>query len=113
MTVDEMLAALRAEMHDLAQGRLPVVVTYKRAAFELSVGLTKLRAMIKAGHIQTCELMDRRGIPSSEIYRIAGAKTAVRPPPRGGGRRAAPKYDAKAEAEKLTAALKADRKKRR
>jgi hypothetical protein len=107
----ELLSLLRAEIQELKTHRMPTVLTYKAAAFELSVSLTVLKSMVRSGEIQTCARQGRKGIPASEILRIAQPKIAAAPR-RAGGRKAQPKYDAKAEAEKIRASIKADRKRR-
>lgn len=58
--------ALRAD-----PGRLPTVLTKKRAAAELSISLSKLKGLIRAGEILVCEVGGTTGVPASEVRRIA------------------------------------------
>lgn len=107
-TLEQKLDAIFASLESLKAKEdrpLPSVLTFKRAAFELSIGLTKLKSLVRAGKIATCEVGDRKGIPSSEILRIARPQGASAPM-RSGGRKAQPKYDVNAELAKLDAATK-------
>lgn len=111
--IEEFLAALRADLHELSSLRLPLAVTKKRAAFELSVSPRKLDAMISAGQIQTCLVGKTKMVPRDELLRIVGTKKSAVPAPRTSGRKArAPKVDARSEAEKARAMLKAAQKRR-
>ncbi|QQR47795.1 hypothetical protein JKA73_17830 [Myxococcus xanthus] len=65
---------------------LPTVLTKKRAAEELSVSLSKLKAMIRSGEILVCEVGSTTGVPSSEIRRIAAARSSVKAPRPSGAR---------------------------
>lgn len=84
---------------------LPTVLTKRRAATELSVSPSKLKAMIRKGQIMTCEVGDSTGIPSSEVLRIASAQG--RPKPERPARTPRPPRVPKGptEAEKIRAAL--------
>lgn len=89
-------------------GPLPHVLTMERAAEELSIGLTKLKGLVRSGELLACTVGLRKMIPSSEVRRLA----TPAPVKRHQRRTAAPiAYDAKAEAEKGRALLKAKRKK--
>lgn len=63
----------------LVDGKLPQAMKYSRAAFELGVGLTELKEMIRIGLIQTVVYAPGKHpkIPLSEIKRL----TTVKPLP--------------------------------
>jgi excisionase family DNA binding protein len=112
--VEEQLAELNREVRKLVErleigtSSLPQLLTYQRAAHELSVSLTKVRRLIKAGVLPTIKLGGRKYIPSREIERIARSASTqnVSRLRTSGGRPKAKRYDAKEEAAKLRAKLK-------
>jgi hypothetical protein len=63
----EQMRVLLARTHK----ELPLTLTPKGAARELSVSLTVLKGMIRSGEIQTVPVKGRRMVPSSELIRIA------------------------------------------
>lgn len=84
---------------------LPHVLNRKEAARELSISLSRLKAMIRDGEIsQTLPLGKVRGIPRSEILRLA---TPAQPTKRakGGPRRVKPAGDVRSEAEEFRRSL--------
>lgn len=98
------LRALRGMVERLAHRGTPLEVplTRREAAEALRIKVRTLKTWIAKGRIQTCE--DRRAIPRSEVERLAGPKPESEPKFRGVERR--PKAAAKADAEKIRAALK-------
>lgn len=70
---EELLEMLRREFRDA--NSKPLVLTKRRAAQELSVGLTKLEQLIKGGLIIPVKIGAAKMIPMSEILRLATPKT--------------------------------------
>jgi hypothetical protein len=111
--LDELLKELRDEVRELRKKMsmpLPRVLTQSMAAEQLSISVSKLKGMIRAGGIATCTVGDRKMIPLTEIERIArpskdGATEAPPPPRTSGGRKKASTYDAAAEAAAIRASL--------
>lgn len=86
--LDELLNEIRGLKREAG---LPTVLTKRRAAKELSIGLTKLEQLIAGGQIATCDVGDRKMVPASEIARLAtpkalSPKSRPSPPKRGPGR---------------------------
>lgn len=107
------IAKLNEKVDRLQSSRLPAMLTFEEAAREMSVGLTVLKRMVKDGAIVVIDgVGERRRIPSTEILRFVQSAHSMKPNPKSGGRKAQSKYDAKAEAEKIRASIKADRKRR-
>lgn len=77
------LRELRKQMEGVVKfaelSRLPQAMPYKRAAFELGIGLTELKEMVRLGMIGTVTYADgkRPKIPVEEIRRL----TTLRPEP--------------------------------
>jgi excisionase family DNA binding protein len=85
--MDEMLGRFEAYLEDLRrrleriEARLqpePTCLVYPEAAKRLGVGLTKLKAMIRAGEIRTARVGRVPMVPVSEIHR-ASTPEAERP----------------------------------
>lgn len=53
------------------EGPLPQVLSMERAAKELSIGITKLKRLVRDGVVLTCTVGLRRMIPSSEVRKLA------------------------------------------
>lgn len=71
-----MLEVLLAEIRSIrSEQRLPTVLSKKLAARELSISVSKLKALIRAGDILTCKIGRTTGVPSSEIVRLAATVT--------------------------------------
>jgi excisionase family DNA binding protein len=106
--VELLLESLRKDVMELKElfgrrGDLPHVLTPKLAARELSISVWTVREMMKAGELATCKVGKHKGIPRSEIERLAtppGPK--VRPTT---GRPKGQPYDAKEEAARARAAI--------
>lgn len=89
-TLDEMsrelraeFKALRAEVQELRETMvLPGVMTNKRAAKALSIGLTTLKLMIRRGQISTVAIGNRQMVPASEVRRVSTPKLKVKPGPK-------------------------------
>jgi len=71
--LEELLVELRAVKNSAA---LPTVLTKRRAALELSVSLSKLKGLIRAGEIMVCEVGSTTMVPASEIRRLAQSARA-------------------------------------
>lgn len=104
-------------------GELPTLLTFRQAARELSYSLTKVKAMVKAGLIQTVK-PDPDGhprIPKTEVTRLASVAGDKPSRKRDGSRQTVRERrhtrsvgaDAKTEAEQLRAKVRAKRKKPR
>jgi len=74
-SVERELQSIRAEMRRIT-GALPLLLTFKQAARELSVSLSKVKQMVRAGIIQTVRLEPNGHprIPVAEVTRIAASK---------------------------------------
>jgi excisionase family DNA binding protein len=99
------IAKLNEKVDRLQGGRMPAMLTFEEAAREMSIGLTVLKRMVKDGAILVIDgVGERRRIPSEEILRFvrsaSRATTAQKP---ASGRKAQPRFDAKAEAAKIRA----------
>lgn len=105
MSLEELAPVLKAVVRELRESdRLPVMLTYRMAAHELSCGLTKLHVLIRQGKIRTRMVGGQPMVPASEVLKFA--KLEDRPPRQKKG---AP-YSLEAELAKVDAHL---RKKRR
>lgn len=99
-----LLEEIRA-LRDL-QG-LPTILTKKRAARELGVSLSKLKALIRTGEIAICGVGRTSMVPASEVRRIAAsARREAAPPARPARARKAKHAGAAEEASAVRAALK-------
>lgn len=89
-SVEQQLGELRAEVREMiaemrawrpAPPGLPMVLSVKSAAVHLSRSVSHVREMIRAGAIATVDLSSgggkkgKKGIPRSEIERLAKATT--------------------------------------
>lgn len=104
-TLDQIAAQLKVRY-----APLPLMLSREEAAFQLSIGLTTLKGLMRDGFIVGCQVGGRTMIPLAEIERIAagglatqGAKPAKQPPPN----------NTKAEAKKVLEALRRSRKKKK
>lgn len=111
--VEKLLEELRDELRQLrekVESPLPRMLTYERAAQELSVSVTKVKQLVRAGALATCEVGKRKHVPRIEIERIersASFAATPRSAPRPARARAERRpYNAKEEAAKARAALK-------
>lgn len=105
--VELLLAQLRDEVRQLrekVEAPLPRMLTYERAAHELSVSMSKLKQLVRAGALATCEVGKRKYIPLIEIERIERSATfsgkSARPPRSPAGKKP---YNAAEEAAKARA----------
>lgn len=73
------MQSIRAEMRRIT-GALPLLLTFKQAARELSVSLSKVKQMVRAGILQTVRLEPNGHprIPVAEVTRVAAAATSRR-----------------------------------
>lgn len=99
----EVLRALGRLEERASPESLPMVLTPKRAAEELSIGLTTLQEMIARRELLTVKVRGRHMIPTREIIRISTPKEthAKTPAPKGHSK----KVDVRTEAEKVLSAL--------
>jgi excisionase family DNA binding protein len=115
MNVEKVLINLLKEVRELkklqakSSGPLPQVLTYKQAAEQLSVGMTKLKAMVKRLEIRPCDVGKRKMIPLTEVQRMSQPAPVKESSPRARKRRSPDRYDPKAEAAKIRAGLKSKR----
>ncbi len=120
MDIEEEVRAMRLEITrllDRVDRPLPLVLTKKRAAKELSIGITKLKGLISAGLITTI-MMDRVSMISTrEVRRVATDGTHPAKAPRGKApprpRKASKTSTAAEEVERARELLAARRKQRR
>lgn len=79
--IEAMFSALRAEIHAL--GNQPQTVTLKAAAGRLSIGLTKLRALVREGQLLTTRIGRTPMISVAELdaYVVRNTHQAHRPAP--------------------------------
>ena len=76
--VEQVLAEVRAlRLAVEGQRSLPSVLTMKRAAEELSISMTQLRALVKSSVVLTVTVGVRRMVPASEIRRLATPSVTV------------------------------------
>jgi hypothetical protein len=66
----ELLKQLEQLPRQVSTTALPSALTKKHAARELSIGITKLKAMVRSGAIATCDVGGKQQIPRSEILRL-------------------------------------------
>jgi hypothetical protein len=78
-SLEQVIRELYVEVQSLraqVASPLPVVLTRKRAAEELSISESKLKGMIRNGDIRACSVGGKPGIPSAEVRRIAATAKA-------------------------------------
>lgn len=77
---------LRADVRTLKQPtEPPLIFDLKLAAHHMSKSVSQVKALIRAGQLATCWVGKRRGVPRSEIERLARS-AAVEAKPKGPGR---------------------------
>ena len=102
--MEELICSI-AERLERVDRPLPHILNRREAARELSISLTVLKGMIRRGEIaESQELGSRRGIPRSEILRLATPTQPKKKPPSGRPPPRAP--DARSEAERIRALTK-------
>lgn len=116
---ESVVEVVRAFLEKLeAERRTELLLTQGEAARRMSVSLSKLRALIRAGHIQTVRLggTGRPMVSTEELQRAIREHTESRPKPRAPvelkrkrGRHQP--YDAKAEAKQGREWLRKERRK--
>lgn len=99
----ELLVELRAS--GLGHGGLPSVLSKRRAARELDISLSKLKALIRDGALMVCEVGSATMVPASEVRRIADSARRVAVAP-GRPVRKVKRSGATEEARAVRAALK-------
>jgi hypothetical protein len=76
----QLVEDLLKEVRELRGGTgLPSVLTKQRAARELSISLSKLKGLIRAGDIAVCDVGKTTMVPASEVLRLAKAMRRVAP----------------------------------
>lgn len=73
LEIGDLLAQLRGVMKELKDvvKPVPMVLSYERAAQELSISVPTLKRMVRRGEITPVPVAKRMGIPRPEIERIA------------------------------------------
>lgn len=72
VNMETVLRDLLAEVREARTwAALPTVLTKRRAARELSISLSKLKALIRDGELSVCEVGRSTMVPASEVLRIA------------------------------------------
>lgn len=78
------MQSIRAEMRRLT-GELPLLLTFKQVARELSVSITKVKQMVRAGVLQTVRLEPKGHprVPAAEVTRLASKGSDLKRPRAG------------------------------
>ena len=100
--MEQLLAELRVLV---AGAALPQALDYERAARELSISVSQLRKLIRAGDVAIVMIGKRPKVPASEVRRLCSVKplpTVPRATSKQYGREG---YDTKSEAAKARASL--------
>lgn len=69
--VEDLLVQLRAELAERGSKPLPTLLKLEDAARELSVGMTKMRELVKRGVVLATREVGGWRVPRSEIERLA------------------------------------------
>jgi excisionase family DNA binding protein len=109
-SAEELLARLEAAVEKLESTRasLPLVLTVKAAAAQLSVSERTMRGLMASGEVPSVLVGGRRMVPSSALVELArpAALEAVRRAPVRRRVRAGPRLDMDAELAKLASVSK-------
>lgn len=69
--IEVLLVGLQKELERRGAQPLPTLLTLQAASKELSVGMTKMRELVKSHVVMTVQLGGREMVPRSEIERLA------------------------------------------